>query len=166
MTAPLNERVPQRSIASFGEDSFTDLDRPLVAEPPHPVNWKLLNDDEAEVEWIALPPWVNWSSALRHISSTLTTPIDTARHSFGWHHDVVDALYESTTWQRHRGRDSRVIHSQGRPPAGENSRRCRRRPWSATKTKTSRCSLSMTSPAVEWQVHFPVVLGVLHPRQN
>ncbi|WP_133163894.1 hypothetical protein [Cryobacterium zongtaii] len=110
MTAPLNERVRQRSIASFGEDSLTDLDRPLVPEPPHPMNWKLLNDDGAEVEWIALTPWVHWPSALRHISSTLTTLIDTARHSFGWHRDLVDARYESTTWQRHRGCDSRVIH--------------------------------------------------------
>ena len=35
-----------------------DLDGPLVAEPPHPINWNLLTADEAE--WIELNRWVNW----------------------------------------------------------------------------------------------------------
>ena len=33
--------------ASFGED---ELDGPLWAEPPHPINWNLLSADDAETE--------------------------------------------------------------------------------------------------------------------
>lgn len=42
------------------DDGFED---PLVAEPPHPINWNLLNADDAEVEWLELNRWVDW---LRH----------------------------------------------------------------------------------------------------
>ena len=31
-----------------------------VAEPPHPVNWNLLNADDLEAEWLALNDWVMW----------------------------------------------------------------------------------------------------------
>lgn len=31
-----------------------------VAEPPHPVNWNLLNADDLEAEWLALNDWVVW----------------------------------------------------------------------------------------------------------
>ena len=39
---------------SFRENSLDDLDGPLVAEPPHPINWNLLSADDAEAEWIEL----------------------------------------------------------------------------------------------------------------
>lgn len=38
-------------------------DGPVLAEPPHPINWNLLTADEAEAEWLELNAWVNW---LRH----------------------------------------------------------------------------------------------------
>ena len=43
-----------------GDEGFED---PLIAEPPHPINWNLLNADDAEVEWLELNRWVDW---LRH----------------------------------------------------------------------------------------------------
>ena len=42
---------------------FRSYDDPLIAEPPHPINWNLLNADDAEVEWLELNRWVDW---LRH----------------------------------------------------------------------------------------------------
>ena len=35
---------------SFGENSLDELDGPLTAEPPHPINWNQLTANEAEVE--------------------------------------------------------------------------------------------------------------------
>ncbi|MBD4563440.1 hypothetical protein GUG69_02470, partial [Xanthomonas citri pv. citri] len=31
-----------------------------MAEPPHPVNWNLLNAHDLEQEWLALNDWVAW----------------------------------------------------------------------------------------------------------
>ena len=44
---------------SLGEGTFDELDGPLTAEPPHPINWNLLTAEEAETEWIELNRWVN-----------------------------------------------------------------------------------------------------------
>lgn len=40
------------SDESYGND--------LTAEPPHPINWNLLNADDAEAEWLELNRWVDW----------------------------------------------------------------------------------------------------------
>lgn len=45
------------------DDTDEGYDDPLIAEPPHPINWNLLNADDAEVEWLELNCWVDW---LRH----------------------------------------------------------------------------------------------------
>jgi hypothetical protein len=42
------------------DDPVSELDVPLLAEPPHPINWNQLTADEAEVEWLSLNAWVNW----------------------------------------------------------------------------------------------------------
>ena len=44
-------------------DTDEGYDDPLIAEPPHQINWNLLNADDAEVEWLELNRWVDW---LRH----------------------------------------------------------------------------------------------------
>lgn len=45
------------------DDTDEGYDDPLIAEPSHPINWNLLNADDAEVEWLELNRWVDW---LRH----------------------------------------------------------------------------------------------------
>lgn len=42
------------------DDPGTDTPSDDVAEPPHPVNWNLLNAHDLEQEWLALNAWVAW----------------------------------------------------------------------------------------------------------
>ncbi len=59
MADSLVERASDDHDDAFGVSSLDDLDGPLVAEPPHPINWNLLSADDAEIEWIELNRWVN-----------------------------------------------------------------------------------------------------------
>jgi hypothetical protein len=123
MSAPLDEWVPDDQNASFGEDSFGDLDGPLTAEPPHPINWNLLTADEAEVEWIELNRWVNWLRRTYGLPASVVPPFwhrhpelvwelsalhlhwlcayDPDQHGsapFGWHRDFADARQRLRDW--------------------------------------------------------------------
>ena len=42
------------------DETDDGYDDPLVAEPPHPINWNLLSADDAEAEWLELNRWVDW----------------------------------------------------------------------------------------------------------
>lgn len=96
---------------------------PLVAEPPHPVNWNLLTADEAETEWLELNRWVDW---LRHTYGLPASVIPPAWHKhpelawelsalhlhwlcaydpdqngsapIGWHRDFADARQRLRDW--------------------------------------------------------------------
>lgn len=46
----LIEWEPEDNGAPFDDDSFDELDGPLMAEPPRPINWNLLTAEEAEAE--------------------------------------------------------------------------------------------------------------------
>ena len=124
MTAPLDEWIPVDQDASFAEDSFDDdVDGPLTAEPPHPVNWNLLTADEAEVEWVELNRWVNWLRRTYGLPASVVPPFwhrhpepvwelsalhlhwlcayDPDQHGsapFGWHRDFADARQRLRDW--------------------------------------------------------------------
>lgn len=105
------------------EDPFDELDGPLIAEPPHPVNWNLLSADEAEVEWVELNRWVNWLRRTYGLPASVVPPLwhrhaelvwelsalhlhwlcayDLDQHGsapFGWHRDFADARQRLRDW--------------------------------------------------------------------
>ena len=116
--ATVNE-VPDSDLDDT-DDGFED---PLVAEPPHPINWNLLNADDAEVEWLELNRWVAW---LRHAYDLPASVIPPAWHThpellwelsalhlhwlcaydpeqngsapLGWHRDFADARQRLRDW--------------------------------------------------------------------
>ena len=51
--------VPEADL----DETDEGYDEPMIAEPPHPINWNLLSAEDAEVEWLELNRWVDW---LRH----------------------------------------------------------------------------------------------------
>jgi hypothetical protein len=106
-----------------GPEGIDDLDGPMTAEPPRPINWNLLNADYAETEWIALNRWVNWLRRTYGLSASIVPPLwhrhpelvwelsalhlhwlcayDPDQHGsapFGWHHDFADARQRLHDW--------------------------------------------------------------------
>ncbi|MBN9607150.1 MAG: hypothetical protein J0G30_11120 [Actinomycetales bacterium] len=57
-----------------GADPFEDAVRQLLGEVPHPVNWRTLSAEEAEVEWLELNAWVDWLRAEYGLPSTIIPP--------------------------------------------------------------------------------------------
>ncbi len=108
-------------------DADSDIDGgyddPLIAEPPHPINWNLLTADAAETEWLELNRWVDW---LRHTYGLSASVIPPAWHKhpelvwelsalhlhwlcaydpeqngsapIGWHRDFADARQRLRDW--------------------------------------------------------------------
>ena len=98
-------------------------DEPLIAEPPHPINWNLLSAEDAEAEWLELNRWVDW---LRHTYGLPASVIPPAWHMhpellwelsalhlhwlcaydpdqngsapLGWHRDFADARQRFREW--------------------------------------------------------------------
>ncbi|MET0782815.1 MAG: hypothetical protein ABWY53_00675 [Leifsonia flava] len=102
---------------------FDELDGPLLAEPPHPINWNLLTAEEAEIEWIELNRWVNWLRGTYGLPASVLPPFwhrhwelvwelsalhlhwlcayDPDQHGsapFGWHRDFADARQRLHDW--------------------------------------------------------------------
>ncbi|SFS16471.1 hypothetical protein SAMN04487846_3314 [Microbacterium sp. cf046] len=100
-----------------------DLDGPTSSEPPRPVNWNLLNAEQAETEWIILNRWVNWLRQTYGLPASVLPPLwhrhpelvwelsalhlhwlcayDPDQHGsapFGWHHDFADARQRLREW--------------------------------------------------------------------
>jgi hypothetical protein len=123
MNEPRDEWVPDDQNASLGDDGFDDLDGPLTAEPPHPINWNLLTAEEAEVEWLELNRWVNWLRRTYGLPASIVPPFwhrhpelvwelsalhlhwlcayDPDQHGsapFGWHRDFADARQRLHDW--------------------------------------------------------------------
>ncbi len=108
---------------TFRENSLDDLDGPLTAEPPHPINWNLLRADDAEAEWIELNRWVNWLRRTYGLPASVLPPF-WHRHPelvwelsalhlhwlgaydpdqlgsapLGWHRDFADARQHLRDW--------------------------------------------------------------------
>ena len=71
--ATVNE-VPDSDLDDT-DDGFED---PLVAEPPHPINWNLLTAEQAEIEWLELNRWVHWLRHTYGLPASVVPPF--------WHH--------------------------------------------------------------------------------
>lgn len=106
-----------------GDDPAADLGEPLLAEPPHPINWNLLTADEAEGEWLELNKWVDWLRHAYGLPASVVPPF-WHRHSelvwelsalhlhwlcaydpeqngsapLGWHRDFADASQRLRDW--------------------------------------------------------------------
>jgi len=115
--------VPVDQDASPDEDRYGELDGPLMAEPPHPINWNLLTAEEAEAEWIELNRWVNWLRRTYGLPASVIPPLwhrhpelvwqlsalhlhwlcayDPDQHGsapLGWHRDFADARHRLRDW--------------------------------------------------------------------
>lgn len=112
--------VPDSDGDEMDDDGY---DEPLIAEPPHPINWNLLSAEDAEAEWLELNRWVNW---LRHTYGLPASVIPPAWHMhpellwelsalhlhwlcaydpdqngsapLGWHRDFADARQRLREW--------------------------------------------------------------------
>lgn len=112
--------VPDSDVDEMDDDGY---DEPLIAEPPHPINWNLLSAEDAEVEWLELNRWVDW---LRHTYGLPAAVIPPAWHMhpellwelsalhlhwlcaydsdqngsapLGWHRDFADARQRLREW--------------------------------------------------------------------
>ena len=123
MTGPRLDWAAGNQDASLGGDALDELDWPLTAEPPHPINWNLLTAEEGEVEWIELNRWVNWLRRTYGLSASVVPPFwhrhpelvwelsalhlhwlcayDPDQHGsapFGWHRDFADARQRLHDW--------------------------------------------------------------------
>ena len=123
MKEPLIDWAAGDHDVSFGEGSIDELDGPLTAEPPHPINWKLLTAEEAEIEWIELNRWVHWLRRTYGLPASVVPPFwhrhpelvwelsalhlhwlcayDPDQHGsapFGWHRDFTDARQRLHDW--------------------------------------------------------------------
>jgi hypothetical protein len=117
--------APESSDTKFSlrEESFDELDGPLISEPPHPINWNLLTADEAESEWVELNRWVNWLRRTYGLPASVVPPLwhrhpelvwelsalhlhwlsafDPDQHGsapLGWHRDFADARQRLRDW--------------------------------------------------------------------
>ena len=103
-----------------GDEGFED---PLIAEPPHPINWNLLSAGDLEAELLELNRWVDW---LRHTYGLPASVIPPMWHRhpellwelsalhlhwlcaydpeqngsapLGWHRDFADARQRLREW--------------------------------------------------------------------
>lgn len=104
-------------------DAETDGSVDDVAEPPHPVNWNLLNADELEAEWLALNDWVAWLRRTYGLPASVLPPFwhrhpelvwelsalhihwlcaydpeQNGSAPAGWHRDFADARNRLREW--------------------------------------------------------------------
>ena len=123
MSEQLIDWEPDDNGTPFDDDSFDNLDGPLLAEPPHPINWNLLTADQAEYEWVELNRWVNWLRRTYGLPASVVPPFwhrhpelvwelsalhlhwlcayDPDQHGsapFGWHRDFADARQRLRDW--------------------------------------------------------------------
>jgi hypothetical protein len=123
MPEPPTDSAPCDPDYLFGDHSFDERGKPLMAEPPHPINWNLLTADEAEAAWIELNRWVNWLRRTYGLPASVIPPFwhrhpelvwelsalhlhwlstyDPDQHGsapFGWHRDFADARQRLHDW--------------------------------------------------------------------
>ena len=101
----------------------TDTPSDDVAEPPHPVNWNLLNAHDLEQEWLALNDWVAWLRRTYGLPAAVIPPFwhrhpelmwelsalhihwlcaydpeQNGSAPVGWHRDFTDARNRLREW--------------------------------------------------------------------
>lgn len=99
------------------------FEMPMLAEPPHPINWNLLRADEAEHEWLELNSWVNWLRRTYGLPASVVPPFwyrhpelvwelsalhlhwlsayDSEQNGsapIAWHHDFAEARQRLRDW--------------------------------------------------------------------
>ncbi|MGZ6583163.1 MAG: hypothetical protein ACXVHX_02290 [Solirubrobacteraceae bacterium] len=60
-------------LANYEREYGTD-EEPARSRPPGPVNWNLLDADEAQEEWLDLDLWVYWLRTTFGLSPTILPP--------------------------------------------------------------------------------------------
>lgn len=116
----MSDDVPEVDEPDPTDDYFN---APVMAEPPHPINWNLLTADEAEAEWLELNAWVMWLRRAYGLPASVVPPL-WHRHSelvwelsalhlhwlcaydpeqngsapLGWHRDFADARQRLRDW--------------------------------------------------------------------
>lgn len=123
MPPPYSEPAGARPDPRFGDEALDDLDGPMAAETPRPINWNLLTADQAETEWIELNRWVNWLRRNYGLPASVVPPLwhrhpelvwelsalhlhwlcayDPDQHGSapaGWHRDFADARQRLHGW--------------------------------------------------------------------
>lgn len=108
---------------SLDEDPGIDTPSDDVAEPPHPVNWNLLNAHDLEQEWLALNDWVSWLRRAYGLPAAVIPPFwhrhpelmwelsalhihwlcaydpeQNGSAPVGWHRDFADARNRLREW--------------------------------------------------------------------
>ena len=104
-------------------DDADGYDDRLLPEPPHPINWNLLNANEAEAEWLELNAWVNWLRRTYGLGASVIPPFwhrhpelvwelsalhlhwlsaydpeQNGSAPLGWHRDFSDARLRLRDW--------------------------------------------------------------------
>lgn len=74
----MSDYVPEPDPADLDDEPDVGYDDPVMAEPPHPINWNLLTADDAEVEWLELNRWVDWLRHTYGLPASVVPPF--------WHH--------------------------------------------------------------------------------
>lgn len=120
-----------RSSGDTDAIDMTDLGRypPAVAtELPQPINWNVLDADQAEAAWFDLNAWVDWLRHTYGLPPSVVPPYwhrhpelvwelsalhlhwlsahDPAQHAsapFGWHRDFADARQRLRDWVAQSG---------------------------------------------------------------
>ncbi|MCT1986601.1 hypothetical protein M3C61_06125 [Dermacoccus abyssi] len=86
---------PEHPDEEAGFDTGTDdsgFDDPVIAEPPHPVNWNLLGPEDLETEWLELNRWVDWLRHTYGLPAAVVPPF--------WHHHP-ELLWELSALHLH-----------------------------------------------------------------
>ncbi len=86
----MNDYVPEPDPDDLDDDA--GYDDPVMAEPPHPINWNLLTADDAEIEWLELNAWVNWLRHTYGLPASVIPPF--------WHHHP-ELVWELSALQLH-----------------------------------------------------------------
>lgn len=106
-------------------DAGLDLDagEPHLPDPPRPINWNLLNAEQATIAWRELDTWVNWLRRTYGLPAAIIPPYwhrhpelvwelsalhlhwlgayDPEQHGsapIGWHRDFADARERLREW--------------------------------------------------------------------
>lgn len=120
----MDEYTPEPDESDYlDDDPGTGIPSDDVAEPPHPVNWNLLNAHDLEHEWLALNDWVAWLRRTYGLPAAVIPPFwhrhpelmwelsalhlhwlcaydpeQNGSAPVGWHRDFADARNRLREW--------------------------------------------------------------------
>lgn len=77
-----------------GADPFEDAVRQLLGEVPHPVNWRTLPAEDAEVEWLELNAWVDWLRLEYGLQPNVIPPYWHRHSELVWELSAINASWQ------------------------------------------------------------------------